>query len=333
MSMQESAENSAQVSLPKKITREDLGNAQNSKRAKLLYLGKTFLFLLISAALVSFAAHSLISPNHFTIGGIGGIAILLNAKFGLPQSVIVFCLNSPLVVLSFFFVKKRFALLSSVNIGLQSLFLFLLETFFSDFKIVFGGNGEKIFAAIAAALCIGTAVALAFKIGGSTGGADILAVIIQKKFAATSIAWMLFTINCFIIGSSIFVFYELNPDGSINYGATLLPIMMSAFESYVESKTNESITNGFQSAIEFRIITEKPKQMAEALMRELSRGVTALPAKGMYTGLDRTMLVCVVNRRQVATLRRVMQSVDPESFAVMTSVSQVLGLGFYSPEV
>ena len=220
-------------------------------------------------------------------------------------------------------------MLSATNIGLQTLWLVLIETLFPDFKIEFGDGGEKIFAAIAAALCIGTAIALAFKIGGSTGGADIAAVMIQRKFSATSIAWVIFSINSLIIASSLFVFYD--QDQTIAYN--LLPIMMAAFEAYVESKTNEAITNGFQSAIEFRIITDKPDEMAQALMRELSRGVTALPATGMYTKEPKTMLVCVVSRRQVATLRRVMKAVDPDSFAVMSGVSQVLGLGFHSGEM
>ena len=68
-------------------------------------------------------------------------------------------------------------------------------------------------------------------------------------------------------------------------------------------------------------------------MKELSRGVTALPAKGMYTKENHTMLLCVVNRRQVPILRRVMKQVDPDSFAVMSKVSQVLGLGFYNQEI
>ena len=91
--------------------------------------------------------------------------------------------------------------------------------------------------------------------------------------------------------------------------------------------------NGFQSACEFKIITDKPEEMAEALMHELSRGVTSIPATGMYTKVTHSMLLCVVNRRQISTLRRVMKRVDPDSFAVMSNVSQVLGLGFYSDDL
>jgi uncharacterized membrane-anchored protein YitT (DUF2179 family) len=167
---------------------------------------------------------------------------------------------------------------------------------------------------------------LALKTGGSTGGTDILAVIIQRKIGASSISWMLFSMNCIIIGFSIFVF----PGETL--ALTLLPIMMSAFESYIESKTIDSVTNGFQSAIEFRIITDKPEEMSHALMLELGRGVTSLPATGMYTKEEHAMLLCVVSKRQIMALRRIMKSIDPDSFAVMSTVSQVLGLGFYTAE-
>lgn len=315
--------------LPPKITKDNIDPDASSKKGKAMVWLRAIIHTLLSSLLVAFAAHSLITPNTFTIGGISGIAILLNVAFGLPQSIMLFCLNLPLIVLSFFFVKKKFAFLTTLNIALQSLWLLLLEQLFPDFQIAFEGNAEKIFAALAAGICIGTALVLAFKVGGSTGGADILAVMIQKKFAATSIAWMLFMINCVIIGASLFVFY----DGKKTLAYNLLPIMLSAFESYIESKTNDSMTNGFHSAIEFRIITDRPEEMSRALMKELSRGVTAIPATGMYTKITHTMLLCVVSRRQVATLRRIMKSIDPDSFAVMANVSQVLGLGFYSAEI
>ncbi len=326
-------EESAQSALPKKITREDFQKQAETRQGKILYWTRTVLFLILSSFLVSFAAYSLIMPNEFTVGGVSGIAILLDVAFGIPQYIIVFSVNMPLVIFSFFFVKKKFAILSVAHILLQTLWLALIEEIFPSFQIAFGDGGEKIFGAIAGGLCIGVAVALAFKIGGSTGGADIIAVIIQRKFNAGSIARVIFMINCVIIGSSVFVFYKLDENGGILYGATLLPIMMSVFESYIESRANESITNGFHSAIEFRIITDKPEELSLALMKELNRGVTAMPAKGMYTKEERTMLLCVVGRRQVTPLRRLVKQIDPDSFAITSSVSQIMGLGFHSGEM
>ena len=327
-------------SLPPKITKETLDRIEGTKKQQALRWTKSILLTILSALLVAFAAYALITPNGFTIGGIAGIAILTNIASNdkIPQSIIVLLINTPLIILSFFFVKKRFAILSTLNILLQSLFLFVIEQLFhNSIKITFpGGETAKIFAAIAAGLLIGLAIVCAFKAGGSSGGADILAVMIQKKISAGSIAWILFAMNCIVIGSSIFIiepenFSKLTETQKL--GARLLPIALSAFESYIESKTIEAISNGFQSAIEFRIITDKQEEMATALMKELSRGVTAIPATGMYTKITHTMLLCVVSRRQVATVQRIMKSIDPDSFAVTSKVSQVLGLGFYRSEL
>lgn len=315
--------------LPPKITKENI-RSENDKFERFFLPLKTVLFLIFSSLLISVSSFSLIAPNHFTTGGVSGLAVLLNiaTNDAIKQSWIVLGVNAPLIILSFFYVKKRFAVITTLHIALQTLWLVVLEEFFPTFRIEFESGGERIFAALAGGICIGTAIALAFKIGGSTGGTDIIAVMIQKKIPASSIAWMIFILNCIVIGASFFVFFDPNDTLAVN----ILPIMMAIFETYIESKSNDSITNGFQSAIEFRIITTKPDEMSHALMRELSRGVTALPAMGMYTKEDKTMLVCVINRRQVTTLRRIMKQIDPDSFAVMSGVSQVLGLGFYTSD-
>ncbi len=318
--------NFSQPALPQKVGKAEL--EKERERMKWWTYLKIVFCVVCSSLLIAFAAHCLIEPNEFTIGGVSGVAIMVSyaTKGALPQSIVGFCINFPLVVLSFFFVKKRFAILTLCNIALQSVFLAIFENFDAP-RIVFD-EGTRIFAAIASGVCIGVALAFAFKIGGSTGGADIVAVIIQKKYPAYSIAWMIFIVCAVVIGASFFVFYKDEYSIAMN----LLPIMMSLFELYIESKTNDSMTNGFQSAIEFRIITDKPDELSLALMKELSRGVTSVAATGMYTKEEHAMIVCVVSRRQIATVRRIMKQVDPAAFAVMSNVSQVLGLGFFASD-
>ena len=327
LDIQVEAPATADNTLPKKITKEDFALADTTRKAKVMLWVRLTLVTIISSLLIAIAAHCLIGPNNFTIGGATGIAILLNKLIHIELSYLTIIVNIPLLILAFIFIKGRFTILSIMNIAMQYLWLFLFEQCGVP-EIAFPGNADKIFAAIATGLCVGTAIALAYKMGCSTGGGDILAVLIQKKVGAASIAWILMGINVTVIGLSFFVFY----DGSNELAINLLPIMLSVFEVYIESKTNEGITNGFHSAREFRIITDKPEEMATALMRELKRGVTAIPATGMYTKITHTMLLCVVSRRQVATLKRIMKKIDPDSFAVMSNVSQVLGLGFYAGE-
>lgn len=327
----QSVQSSSLNTLPKKVTKDDLDLEQNSKKSKTFYWIKLAIVLIFSPFLVAFTSYSLIAPNKFNVGGVAGIAVLINASSNnaIPQSIVVFAVNLPLMIWAFFRVRKKFVVITAINIVMQTLWLLVFENFMPNFKLEFVGNGEKIFAAIAAGLCFGVAITFSFKIGGSTGGGDILALMVQKKMKSSSIAWVLFTINAIIISASIFVYYDPAQTLAVN----VLPIMMAAFESFIESKTINAINQGMQSAIEFRIITDKPDEMAHALMHELSRGVTMLPAKGMYTKQDHAMLLCIVTPRQVVTLKKVMQSVDPDSFAVMTNVSQVLGLGFYQSEV
>ena len=320
----------AESALPKKITKEDFQLAETTPKAKAMQWIRLTLVTIISSFLISFTVYGLIKPNNFTIGGIAGMAVLINHMIPVLEiEYVTFALNVPLLILAVIYLKRKFAILSVINIALQSLWLFIFRQcnmFTLDFSG--GANADKIFAAIAAGLCFGVAIALAYKIGSSTGGGDIMAVLIQRKVGASSIAWILMAINATVIGASFFVFY----DNDFSTAYNLLPIMLSTFEMYIESKANEFVTNGAQSAREFRIITDKPEEMAHALMKELSRGVTAIPATGMYTKITHTMLHCVVSRRQVATLKRIMKKIDPDSFAVMSNVSQVLGLGFYTGE-
>lgn len=317
--------------LPPKITKENFYD--ETPKAKLTSLIIAILLIVASSFLITFSAYCLTEPNNFTIGGVAGIAIMVAYKTNgvIPQSLVVFCLNTPLVILSYFFVKRRFALLTTLHILLQTAWLFIFEQIQAP-RIEFEPN-MRIFAAMATGVCFGLGVALAFKAGGSSGGADIIAVIIQKKFPASSIAWMLFMVNAVILGSSFFVYYDAAGAGEnatvgqvIAYN--LLPVMLSLFEAYIDSKTNDTITNGFQSAVEFRIITDEAETMSRVMMKELGRGVTAIPAKGMYTGKEHSMVICVISRRQIVSMRRIMHKIDPSAFAVMTSVSQVVGLGF-----
>lgn len=289
-----------------------------------VYWIKVAAFMIASSFLIAFSAHSLLSPNQFATGGATGVAVILQKAFDVPQSLTVFCINAPLIVASFFAVKKRFAVLTLCNVSLQTLWLVVMER--AEFPPL--EFEEKIFAAIFAGIFMGIGITLALKTGGSTGGMDIVAVIVQKKISAASIAWILFALNCVVIASSYFVY----KDPTLSAGANILPLVMATCEQYVESRVNDAITSGMQSAIEFRVITDKPEEVATALFSGLERGVTSITVKGMYTKEEHSMLLCVVSRRQTNVFKRIVKETDPSSFVVMSRVSQVLGYGFYNGE-
>ncbi len=297
-----------------------------SKRYKTFEWIHSSLLILASSILIALSVHCLINPNGFTIGGIAGLSVTVSyiTNGAIKPSLIVFCLNAPMLVVSYFFVKRKFAILSIANSLLQSFWLAIFEV--SKIPVVeFQDSGLRIFAAVATGVCLGAAVAFALKAGGSTGGLDVLAVMIQKKTSFSSITQVIAILSSSVIVLDFFVRLDVAQDLSIS----LLPILLSLVEVYFERKTNDSITNGYRSAIEFRVITDKPEEIANALMTELSRGVTAIPAKGMFMKEEHTLLFCVVSRNQINAFKRIIKRIDPQSFAVLSNVSQVVGLGFY----
>ncbi|MBE5753691.1 MAG: YitT family protein [Clostridiales bacterium] len=297
-----------------------------SKRYKTFEWLHSGLLILASSILIALSVHCLINPNGFTIGGIAGLSVTVSyiTNGAIKPSLIVFCLNAPMLVVSYFFVKRKFAILSIANSLLQSFWLAIFEI--SKIPVVeFHDSGLRIFAAVATGVCLGAAVAFALKAGGSTGGLDVLAVMIQKKTSFSSITQVIAILSSSVIVLDFFVRLDVAQDLSIS----LLPILLSLVEVYFERKTNDSITNGYRSAIEFRVITDKPEEIANALMTELSRGVTAIPAKGMFMKEEHTLLFCVVSRNQINAFKRIIKRIDPQSFAVLSNVSQVVGLGFY----
>ena len=307
--------------LPPKITGE---KRPETSREKFLKIAKKVAAMLVSAFLVSFTSYAIVEPNDFALGGISGIAIILYELFDISQSISVLCLNIPLLIVAFFFVRRKFAIYSVINVVAQSLWIVLFEAIDIP-KILFE---EQIFAALAGGIGVGSGIGLAFKFSGSSGGMDIVATIVQRKFPAQSIAWMIFTLNCAVIITSFFVYRE----AGTTFSMQLLPLIKSVTEQYVESRMNDSIVSGFQSAIEFRVITDKPEEMAYALISRLGRGVTETDVTGMYTHEKHALLTCVIHRRQIGIFKAILKKVDPNSFAVMTHVSQVLGLGFYSSD-
>ena len=118
-------------SLPPKITKQDLESVTTTKKGKALLYAKVIIYIALSSLLIAISAYSLITPNNFTIGGAAGLAILVNvaSQGRIPQSIATIAFNLPLIILSFFYVKKKFAILSTANILIQSFWFSLLETF------------------------------------------------------------------------------------------------------------------------------------------------------------------------------------------------------------
>lgn len=272
--------------------------------------------LMVAAVIRAVAVYSFIVPNNFAPGGVTGIASILEYKLHVNAGYFLLAMNVPLLVIAFIFIGKRFAACSGVSIVLSSVLMVLFEKLhFPTFSSAATG-ADQILPAIAGGILGGAGIAIMLKLGGSSGGTDIIATLVQKRYSATNIAWFIFLIDSTVVLASAFI-YE-NP---------LVPILLSFVEMFASGKVTETILQGFKSAIKFEIITDKPEELSSEIFAKLHRGVTMLPAKGMYTGEDRAMLICILRKRQMSAFREVLKKF-PGAFAYVSGTSEVMGTGF-----
>lgn len=277
--------------------------------------------LFLSSALRAFGIHSFIVPNVFAPGGVTGIASIVEilSKGVINSGYVIFVLNIPLILLALKYLNWRFAVKTLASTILITIMLLALEQIELHTPITLRyAPEEKILAALAGGVLNGASLAIMLKIGGSTGGTDILATLVNKKYSATSISYFIFYFDAIIVLISAVLFSSLDP------------IMLSMVEMFVGAKVSETILQGFKSAVRFEIIIDNPDELASVIMKTLNRGVTCVKAKGMHTSKERNLLICLVRRSQVSTMRKLLKEYAPNSFTYISQASEVIGEGFTS---
>lgn len=315
------------------VTKKQMQEAETERQAaaKEKMTAKSWLILIfgiLGAGIVrAVSVHVFVVPNNFAPGGITGLASILeyvttNSGHPINAGYFLVIFNVPLLIIAWIFLGKRFACVSGIAIILSSLLMVLTEKFLPSFKFQASQTGiDRVLAAIAGGILGGAGIAIMLKIGGSCGGTDIVATIIQRKNSATNVAWFIFMLDSTVVLASGFVYHRAEH--------FLVPILLSFVEMFVSSKVAETILQGFKSALKFEIITNHPEELSHDIMEILHRGVTAVPAKGMYTGEERAMLICVLRKRQLSQFRNILKKY-PDSFAYMSGTSEVVGRGFNS---
>lgn len=274
-----------------------------------------WVLLLLSGILRAIAIHSFINPNHFAPGGVTGIATMLTYVTGWNSGLFLFAINIPLLVVAFFFISKMFTLKTGVSLAISSLALMLFE------KIeFFTYSEERILAAVAGGLMGGAGLAVLFRAGGSSGGTDIIATIIQRRYKTAGVSWFIFALDSIVVLASFFV-----------YDFKLTPVLLAFVEMFVSARACDFILNGFKSAVKFEVITTHGDELSAELMEKLHRGVTKVEAIGMYSQDEKSLLICIVRRRQIAQFQKIIRRY-PDTFAYLTSTSEVFGRGFQKNE-
>lgn len=271
------------------------------------------IFLIIFAALLlAFSYHIFIFPNEFAPAGLPGFATMLQYLFDFKVGYMMLIVNVPLVVIVYLMIGHKYAIRSAIFAACFAGMLLVLDHIDLSLFIYDTGN-SAILAPIAGGVVSGFCYGIVMRRNSSTGGTDLVAALVQHKWPEYNILWIIFTINATVAAASYFV-----------YGFKIEPVILCVIYCFISSEVSDIMLKGFKEAVKFEIVTDQPEEMAKALMDNLHHGVTELPAIGGFTHSDKTLLICVVNKRQIVRFQKVINKF-PGSFAYLSSVKETMG--------
>lgn len=263
-----------------------------------------------------------ITKNQFAPAGFNGIATMIEYKTGFSVGYFSLIINVPLCIFAFFFIAKDFAVKTFVFSVAYSLFVLLLgEVDLSAFQYDAKGV-DTIFPALIAGAIGGFVYGVAFRRNSSTGGADIVAKYVSVRDPMLNFFWINFAINAAIAVASYFVYTETGEGGEVIYNYK--PVCLCMLYCFLSSYVGNAIIKGSKSAYKFFIVTTHAEEIDAEIIKKLHHGATKLSAKGVYSNGDRTVIVCVVNKRQLVDFRSILKKYD-DTFAFVETVNETFG--------
>lgn len=250
-----------------------------------------------------------IKPLHIPLGGVSGVALVVNYLWKLPIGLVSIVLNLPLFVLGWRTMGREFFYKTVYATVANSIFLDILDPILPAFPV------EMLLAALYGGIVMGAGYGLLFRAGGTSGGIDIVSKWLNGK-KDIPVGTTNFIINIFVIIGSAAIYG--NPDSALYALVT----------SYVSSVVIDKMVYGMDAQKSALIITGKPVEVSRGIMEQLHRGVTAMEGVGMYTGDKRTVLLCAVRRHETGTLKRIILQEDAHAFMLISNTNEVFGTNF-----
>lgn len=248
--------------------------------------------------------------NNIAAGGLGGLGTVLNSIIGIPIGMTVMVLNIPIWLWGIRVKGKRYILITIITTSLFSAFVDLL----SFLPCL---SHDKLVAAICGGIIYGTAASFSVKAQLSAGGTDLLAKLIITKIKYLSLGQLLMMIDGSIVILAMFVYGEIE--------AGIYAILAIAITSIVTDKIN----SGFNKACMFYIFAnQNVDKIADAILYEMNRGVTAIKAMGMYEKTERDILLAAVKPNEMPQLKAIIRRYDPTAFIILANAFEIVGNGF-----
>lgn len=271
--------------------------------------------LIVGLALLNATSYQLfIFSNRFAPAGLNGLCTMIQHIFGINVGYLSLIINIPLAIWTYFKVGRSIAVRSMLYVAAFSIFLIVMEKIdLSAFAYDTANGTSKILGPLCAGLINGVVYSTLVRTSASSGGTDFVAAIIHKDRPELNFFYIVFSINVAVAFISYFVYdYQIEP--------VILCIMYSFMSSTVSDKMRKS----GRSAVRCEIITDYPQEISADIIHNLHHSATLIPAKGMYSGRETNILICIINKTQLPALSTLIQKY-PRSFAVISSANEVLG--------
>ncbi len=267
-----------------------------------------YLLIITGAFIMGFAIKNMYDPVGLVTGGVSGIAIIIKNYTGIPLWLSNTVLNIPLFFMAwrlqgFTFIKRTVVATAALSLSLYVV---------PEVKLV---TDDLLLAGLYGGILSGVGTGLVFLFQATTGGTDLMAALMRRKLKHYSIAQIMQVLDGIIVltGASVF-------------GVTRA--LYACIAIFMVSKVSDGILEGMKFSKQALIISDKSDEIAQAILYGLDRGVTAIPAIGMYSGQPKKMLFCVVSRKEIVRIRELVWEHDPRAFVIMSDVREVLGEGF-----
>ncbi|NLI99938.1 MAG: YitT family protein [Bacteroidales bacterium] len=272
---------------------------------------KDYLTIIVGSFMYALGVTQFIMPHQFVIGGLTGIAVLLNYAFNLPVSLLVLVMNALLLLLAFRILGSEFLVKTIVGVALLSLFIGMFEQVQWD-PIM---TDEPLMAGLIGAILGGSGVGLLMSVNGSSGGTDIIVLIINKFRHITPGRTMLL-VDLVIVSSSYLIFRSVD---TIVFGIIIIAVMATSVDW---------ILSGIRQSVQFFIFSTRYEEIATQINLQLRRGCTVLDGTGWYTQQPQKVLLVMAKQSESNSIFRLVKQIDKNAFISQSNVMGVYGEGF-----
>jgi uncharacterized membrane-anchored protein YitT (DUF2179 family) len=255
-----------------------------------------------------------ITPYKIVPGGVYGIAIILHHMLGFPVGLTALCFDIPIAIIGTRILGPRFGIKTVLGFVLTAVFVDSLTFLYGEAPLV---ENNGLLSSIYGGLLVGLGLGLIFKARATSGGSDVVAMILSK-YTRMPLGQLMIMVDSSVVLVSLFVFRDWN-----------IPLY-SLITIFITGRVIDVILQGINYDKTLFIISEKHQEIRDKIINDLNRGGTYLKGQGMFGGQDRTIIFTNVNRRELSMLQEYIHTIDPKAFMTVINANEVLGEGFRS---